>query len=276
MVPLDFDILSILSSLNCRAPGLAKKVTMHLSKSTYLVFIVVIAVMTLSVTVFKSGKSSVTGQQKARQTSVPLYDREDRYPVVEADEVEPSDPAKRAKLKKQRLRYDKDAPFRHPGPSHGEVAFLPEWQFDFPALPVKQSDAIVIGGVLTAEAHRSENKGNVFSNFEVKVDEVLKGLNLTPGSVINVQRVGGFVNYPTGKKVLFRLMGNGMPAVGERYAFFLNVLDDDYRILTGYELGEGGVMPLDNSRQFETYRRETETDFVKALRDAISQAVPQE
>lgn len=249
---------------------------MYLSKSTYFVFIVVLTVMTLSVTVFKSGKSSVTGQQNVRQTNVPLYDREDRYPVVEADEVEPSDPAKRAKLKRQRQKYDKDSPFSNPGPKDVEVAFLPEWQFNFPALPVKQSDAIVIGEVLTAEAHRSENKLNVFSTFEVKVHEVLKGSNLTPGSVINVQRVGGFVNYQNGKKVLFRLVGNGMPAVGERYALFLNVLDEDYRILTGYELGDGGVMPLDRSRQFETYRRETETDFVKALRDAISQAVPQE
>lgn len=243
---------------------------MQLSKSTYFVFIVVVTIMTLSVTVFESGKSSVTGQQNVRQTNVPLYDREDRYPVVESEEVEPSDPAKRAKLKRQKERYDKDAPFSHPGPKDAEVAFLPEWQFNFPALPVAKSDVIVIGEVLTAEAHRSENRLNVFSNFEMKVNEVLKGSNLTAGSVINVQRVGGFVNYPNGNKVLFRLVGNGMPAVGGRYAFFLNVLGEDYSILTGYELGPEGVMPLDNSRQFEAYRRTTETDFLRALRDAIS------
>jgi hypothetical protein len=249
---------------------------MQLSKSTYFVFIVVITIMTLSVTVFKSGKSSVTGQQNVRRIDVPLYDREDRYPVVESDEVEPSDGVKRAKLKRQKQRYDKDAPFSHPGPNHSEVAFLPEWQFDFPALPIAKSDAIVIGEVLNAEAHRSENKVNVFSNFELKVNEVLKGSNLTPGSVINLQRVGGFVNYTNGKKVLFRLVGNGMPAVGERYALFLSVLEEDYRILTGYELGAEGVMPLDNSRQFETYHGTNEADFLKALRDAISKAVPQQ
>jgi hypothetical protein len=33
------------------------------------------------------------------------------------------------------------------------------------------------------------------------------------------------------------------------------------------------VMPLDNSRQFETYHGTSEADFLKALR-AISQAVP--
>jgi len=147
---------------------------MHLSKSAYFVFIVVIAIMTLSVTVFRPGRGLVTGHQNLRQTNVPLYDREDRYPVVEAAEIEPSDPVKRAKLKRQKQRNNKDAPFRDPGPNHGEVAFLPELQFNFPALPVAQSDAVVIGEVLSAEAHRSENKLNVFSNFEVKLVEVLK------------------------------------------------------------------------------------------------------
>ncbi len=248
---------------------------MQLSKTTYLVLIVVITIMTLSVTVFKPGVGLVTGQQNVRQPQVPLYDREERYPVVEADEMEPSDPIKRAKLKKQKQRYDKDSPFRHPGPNHGEVAFLPEWQFNFPALPIAQSDVIVVGEVLNAEAHRSENKLNVFSNFEVRVDEVLKGANLATGNVIDVQRLGGFVTYPNGKKVLFRLVGNGMPAVGSRYAFFLKVLDEDYRILTGYEFGPEGVMPLDSSRQFETYRRESETVFLNTLRNSVSQAILQ-
>jgi hypothetical protein len=248
---------------------------MHLSKTTYFVFIAVIMIMTLSVTVFKPGRGSVSDQQNVRQPQVPLYDREDRYPVVESDEVEPSDPVKRAKLKRQKQRYDKDAPFSRPGPKDAEIAFRPEWQFNFPTLPVAKSDVIVIGEILNAEAHRSENKLNVFSTFELKVHEVLKGTNLNAGSVINVQRIGGFVNYPNGKKVLFRLFGNGMPAVGARYALFLTALNEDYSILTAYEFGVEGVMPLDNSRQFEIYHGKSETDFLNVLRDAISQAVAQ-
>ena len=249
---------------------------MQLSKSTYFVLIVVVTVMTLSVTVFNGGKGSATPQQNVRRTTVPLYDRDERYPVVESEEAEPNDPAKRSKLKRQKQRYDKDSPFSNPGPDDAEVAFLPEWQFDFPALPVAKSDVIVVGEVLSAEAHRSENKLNVFSNFEVKVNEVLKGSNLSTGSVINVQRIGGFVSYPNGQKVLFRLVGNGMPAVGARYAFFLNALDEDYSILTAYEFGSESMMPLDNSPQFQVYQRDNETDFLKALRAAVSQAVAQE
>ena len=248
---------------------------MQISKSTCFVFVVVSTVMVLSVTVFKGGNGSARIQQNIRVTDRGSYqDRRDRYPEVAAEETEPDDPAKKAKLKKQKQRYDKDAPFSNPGPNDEELAFLPEWQFNFPALPVLKSDVIVIGQVLNAEAHRSDNKMNVFSNFEVRVDEVLKG-NVKVGNVINVQRIGGVVKYTGGRKVLFRLSRNGMPGVGARYALFLNVLDEDYTILTAYEFAADGVVPLDNSTQFEVYKGVNEVSFTASLRNAISQAVPQ-
>jgi hypothetical protein len=243
---------------------------MGISKSTYLVFVVVITVMVLSVTVFKDGEGSANVQQNVNVQDRGSYqDRRDRYPVVDAEERDPDDPLKKAKLKKQRQRYDQDAPFTKPGPKDEELAFRPEWQFNFPALPVVKSDVIVIGQVLSAEAHRSNNKMNIFSDFEVRVDEVLKG-NLNAGKVINIQRIGGFVRYPNGQKVLFRLSGNGMPGVGARYAFFLNVVDEDYAVLTAYEFGPEGVVPLDNSAQFQTYKGVTEISFTATLREAIS------
>ena len=247
---------------------------MQFSRSTYFVFVVVVTVMVLSVTVFKAGKGSTNIQQNVRVTSRENYqDRVDRYPVVEAEEIEPNDPVKKAKLKKQRQRYDKDAPFTTPGPNDEELAFRPESQFNFPALPIIKSEVIVVGQVLNAEAHRSINKMNVFSNFEVRVDQVLKG-HLNIGSVIDIQRVGGFVKYPGGRKVLFRLSGNGMPGVGARYVFFLNVVDEDYTILTAYELVGDAVVPLDNSDQFQAYKGVSEISFITTVRNAISQAVP--
>jgi len=100
----------------------------------------------------------------------------------------------------------------------------------------------MIGQVLSGGAHRSENKTNIFSIFEVRVEEVLKGNDLTLGSIINIQREGGIMKYPDGRKVLFRLSANGMPTVTGRYAFFLKVLEEDYSILTGYELSKDGVV----------------------------------
>jgi hypothetical protein len=246
---------------------------MQISKSTYFVFAVVVTVMVLSVTVFNGGKGSARVQQNVR-VSDRYQDHPERYPEVASEETEPNDPVRKAKLKKQKQRYDKGAPFTNPGPKDEELAFRPEWQFNFPALPVLKSDVIVIGQVLNAEAYRSDNKMSVFSNFEVRVDEVLKG-SVSVGNIINVQRIGGFVKYPSGRKVLFRLSGNGMPGVGARYAFFLNVVDEDYTILTAYELVTDGVVPLDNSTQFEVYKGVSESSFIATLRDAISQPLPQ-
>jgi hypothetical protein len=248
---------------------------MKISRATYFVFVVVVTVMTLSVTVFKGGKGLATGQQKTQRTVSTYQERLDRYPVAESDEVEPTDPLKRAKLKRQKTQYDKDAAFDIPGPQSHALEFLPEGQFNFPAFPVSQRDLIVIGCILNAEAHQSDNKRNVFSNFDVRIDEVLKG-NVALGVVISIQRLGGFVRYPGGRKVLFRLIDNGMPGVGARYALFLKTGDENNTIVTAYELSPQGVVPLDNSRQFEAHRGESEITFLEILRNAVSQPVSQQ
>ena len=119
---------------------------MPISKSTALVFVIVVTIMVLSVTVFRSGKGSANVQQNVRVRNRDGYqDLRDRYPVVEAEETEPNDPVNKNRLKKQKQRYDKDAPFTNPGPKDEEIAFRPEWQFDFPALPIVKSDVISVG-----------------------------------------------------------------------------------------------------------------------------------
>jgi len=50
--------------------------------------------MVLSITVFDAGIGSTSRES--------YQDRVDRYPVVEAEEAEPTDPVKKAKLKKQK------------------------------------------------------------------------------------------------------------------------------------------------------------------------------
>ena len=234
----------------------------------YCVSVLVVTVMMLSLTV--TGKNGgIVSRRNTRLTASMYQERLDRYPIAEGDDFDPGDPVKRAKLKRQKEYFSKDAPFSNPGPRDEALEFLPEFQFNFPAFPVSQSDFIVIGEVLNAKAHQSNNKLNVFSNFDVRADEVLKG-TVSRGEVITIQRIGGFVIYPGGRKVLFRLVGNGMPGVGGRYALFLKAEGENNMILTGYELSPQGVIPLDHSQQFETYQGTNETGFLQALRDAVS------
>jgi hypothetical protein len=144
--------------------------------------------------------------------------------------------------------------------------------FNFPALPVAKSDIIIIGIVSETEAHLSENKRNVFSEFKVVVETVLKTSNqaVKQSSLLTVNRMGAFVKYPNGQTVLYQRAGMYMPRIGGRYLFFLNSLNKhDYGILTAYELTEAGVIPLDLSTEFFVFEGKSETEILQALRGLL-------
>ena len=132
--------------------------------------------------------------------------------------------------------------------------------------------------VLKAEAHMSEDKQAVYSEFDVQVLEVFKAGSLNPivGQSLMVEREGGVVKYPNGQQILYRRTNNGMPKVGERYVLFVNRPPDVdfYRIITGYEIALAGVTPLDYSLQFESYRGLDEASFLKAVRISASTEQP--
>ncbi|MFY9572875.1 MAG: hypothetical protein WAV20_15850 [Blastocatellia bacterium] len=48
------------------------------------------------------------------------------------------------------------------------------WYIGLPAIPVAQSDVVVVGEVVANEAHLSNDKTGVYSEFSITVDEVLK------------------------------------------------------------------------------------------------------
>lgn len=252
---------------------------MHITKTTWFVFGCVLVVMTLSVTVFKDSPSSAQSDQSRVRPGKQLTHEElvKRYPVAEFDDPEPADPTQRAALKQRKLRNNEEHTFGEPSSEVGAIGWFPENNFDFPALPINESDVIVVGQVLGARAHRSENKLNVFSEFDVSVGEVMKGQSFTVNEpkVIVVERTGGYVRYPNGRKVLFFVQGYGMPNVGTRNVFFLKVVDQGFRVVTIYELGPDGVLPLDLSNQFQRFQGEKESVFLDTLRRAITNTRPQ-
>lgn len=138
------------------------------------------------------------------------------------------------------------------------------------------SQVIIIGEVLNAEAHMSNNKGGVYSEFSVRVDEILKnnGINqIAQGSVITMDREGGVVRYPNGQKVFYTVAGKGMPRVGNHYILFLTNADQsiNYNILTAYELKNSDVNPLDRATRFENFEGINAAAFITIIRQAIAQ-----
>jgi hypothetical protein len=159
------------------------------------------------------------------------------------------------------------------------ISIQDEWDIGLPALPVSQSGIIVVGEVVDAQSYLSESKDWVYSEFTVRVEEVLKnasGVTLTKGSSLDVNRDGGRVRFPNGQVTLQYTVGQGMPRPGERYALFLtfDAQDQDAHILTGYELRGGRVFPLDHLSAPEAagYRGADEQTFLNNLRAAIANA----
>jgi len=232
----------------------------------------------LSVTGFKNPSSTPQSAQQSLRT-IPQLSHEEairRYPIADLEEPEPTDAAKRAVLKERRVRNN-DQTFSEPSNEDDAIGWFPEGDSDFPALPTNESDFILVGQVLSAKAHRSENKRSIFSEFEVRVDEVLKGRDprINDQSVITVERTGGFLRYPNGRKVLFFVQGYGMPEVGARNVLFLKIAGQGFRIVTIYELNPAGVLPLDSGGKFQRFQGENETAFLNTLRESITNARPQ-
>ena len=159
-------------------------------------------------------------------------------------------------------------------PSTVETVFTPEPHFTFPALPVAESELVVVGTIETEQAQVSENKKNVFSEFILIVEDVLKTTDsgIRQGSVVTVDRIGGHVRYPNGQKVLYRVFGINMPQIGSRYLLFLTSKHNkaDLNILTGYELTEDGVTPLDEELpQVKSLTGVSERDILQRVRDLL-------
>jgi hypothetical protein len=155
-----------------------------------------------------------------------------------------------------------------------------------PALPASQSDVIVIGQVKSAQAFLSEDKTNVYSEFTVVVDEILKNdssSGVILGNSITTVRNGGGVRFPSGKVIQRGFGGRPFPLTDRRYVFFLNYKNDeqDYPIITAYELRSGAVFPLDGFdidgrllepyAEYQKYKGWDEASFLNKIREAIVQ-----
>ena len=107
------------------------------------------------------------------------------------------------------------------------------------------------------------------------MEEVIKSKSsrVSQGDVLTIDRIGGQVKYPNGQKVLYRIAGLNMPQIASRYRLFLISTHnkDDLSILTGYELTQTGVVPLDEGLPEVTSLTGTrEKDILQRVRDVVA------
>lgn len=150
-----------------------------------------------------------------------------------------------------------------------------------PAFPISASKLIVIGKIIDAKAYLSNDKTAVYSDFTLKIEQVLKQnseLSVVNMNEVALLRQGGGIRFPSGKVYYRTFGGYALPEVGERYLMFLNEDKEtkSFVELAGYKFKSGKVLPLDGidtdkvaasfqeQYQYKDYKEEDFINIVKA------------
>ena len=243
-----------------------------------LMMLIVLAALTAIVT--------LRGQNQNKSTSDEQNTRGQRdLPIVDYDAPEPTGDQERAKRRSKGKRYDKQSsqPIQDSPQASGRI-WSSHWSRGLTAIPTDQSDTVLIGQVLDAQAYLSNDKTGVYSEFTILIDEVLKGdvgTSFPSRSKVIIERVGGAVRFPSGRIQRDETSGQGMPRIGCRYVLFLKRLDQDqdFSLVTGYELRGERVFPLDGATieegtqkfPFDEFNGFDASAFLRLVRDAIIQ-----
>lgn len=257
-------------------------------KSNQIVWIVVFIVVTTTIatSITTSRSQNQETQLHTKQEGLDRFEQdrqmrdrkeyESQFPVADYDSPESNRLVEQDKREAKSKRYDRlRLVVVNPSPtSYGSTLF--DEMPPPPAIPVNESELVVIGKVLDAQAYLSNNKTGVYSEFTIQVDKILKNSNsnkIDENEKISADRPGGFVRYPSGQKLLYDVAGKAMPRVGKQYALFLTKPDQslNYRILTAYELKGGKVYPIDDINVFQKYKGTNLTSFIEDLNENLSQ-----
>src|SRR6267154_337617 len=194
----------------------------------------------------------IDGQAKDTQEAPEVIRQrlKEQFPVVGSDEQESTDPQQRAIRSKRSKKHNER--MAKIGPDLVQSSEGYHWPSDFKPLPTDSSDVVIVGKISDAKAHLSEDKNSVYSEFAVTIDEVLKnktGVMLSPGGTLTIERNGGRVRYPSGHISWFFVVGQGLPQLDGQYVLFLKTTEEErlFDILTGYQIVDGRIEPLDYS-----------------------------
>jgi HAMP domain-containing protein len=227
-----------------------------------------------------------------QSNSLAQHERADETvtPIVDFNAPTPADPREKALRRSRSKLYDYAG-----DPTDAKKFSLTEGSepvlLDLPIsdgpkespIPVQQADAVVIGIIIDARAYLSNDKTNVYSEFTTSLVDVLlndRSASLYAGAVITTSRRGGTVKLPSGKTLVRGALGRTMPQIGNRYLLFLrkNEEGQTFSIITGYELRNGKVIPLDGLSkktpqfsQYAAYENADETTLLNQVRESISQ-----
>lgn len=249
---------------------------MPVVRGNFLPLLLSIVVMALTTApAFRVRPQSIPPENKRPPQTAHDAELNRKFPVAEYDEAVTTDPEKQARRAARNQRYERRRLVKSkPDKSVLKTTRVTNWEVGMAAFPSARSHAVIIGEVLDAQAHLSNDKSGVYSEFNVRVGRVFKSLSgsLSPGDLMTVEREGGYVRYSHDYKRLYRIQGRGMPLAGRRYLLFLDPGDSTtgHQVITGYELSAGKVTPLDTPDQFAAYKDWDESKFLDLVRESLT------
>lgn len=204
-------------------------------------------------------------------------------PIVDFDVAHDGGPDGGNPRKLKNARFDKYGSVQgQPHAGAGESILFSHWQDGLSDIPVDRSSIVVEGKVIDSKAFLSNDKTGVYSEFTIRAGEIFKApleLTIKEGDTLVAERYGGRVRYSSGKVMRYRMDGQGSPAKGKTYLFFLaGAEQDDYKILTAYELQGGQVFALDGKRVnrrgrgdwvFDKHNGKEPKSFLEEVRRAV-------
>lgn len=143
-----------------------------------------------------------------------------------------------------------------------------------PLFPIDESTLIIVGEVVTVNAFLSNDRGCVYTEFKIRVHEVLN--NDTSGKAglenVTADREGGVVVYPNGQRILYQDSALGLPQLGSRYLFFLKKGHEspNYTIITSYHLDGNKIQQVEMGRNFDEFKNSDKTTFLEKVRNKIA------
>jgi hypothetical protein len=236
-----------------------------------LIFGLVVGTVMILITI----SSAVPSRQSQRDAKTTKTVDEDDGPIVDFQQVQPFDVREQTKRRVRGAKHDKSIWNVDPTDSSDNTVLVDFVDPNLPALPFTKSSAVLLGSITAAKAYLSNDRTGVYSEFSLRIEEVIKGdpyASVTPGCTVEVAREGGRVRFPSGHVHLYKISELEKPRLGGRYVFFLTDGDADqgFQILTAYELRAGKVIPLDKLRQPQTYQNTDQTAFLNELRIRVA------
>jgi len=221
---------------------------------------------------------NISQEPSSKANQAQLGTRFDHFPIVDFDAQEPDDPESRAarqvKGRKYRQRY-----LPKISETTDQLYSTADWDRGLPAIPATKSSAIVIGTVTKSEAHLTEDKTAIYSEFTASIEMVVKNDSESPIDIrrpITVERNGGRVRMPSGKIIVSWTSHQNLPQVGTRYVLFLTHdfetkgdTGKDFYLLTGYAIQGGRMFPLDETSSGRAYKNAEESSFLKDLWSSV-------